>query len=153
MSAWAVLETLWISRARLTVAIVAPALTLVLPTVQLRAADVGAPLPLAPTSCCPLLFSTETVQLHLNRTRLAGSFMALVLALVNQAIEKLVALVLARKLRALGELARHALLLFAAVAGHWYVDAARRAAAWMAEDVAPAMRTGLMLLLVAVFSA
>ena len=70
-----------------------------------------------------------------------------------QAIEKLAALVLARKLRALGELARHALLLFAAVARHRYVDAARWAAAWMAEDVAPAMRAGLVLLLVAVLSA
>lgn len=153
MSAWAVLEALWISWAGPTVAIVAPALTLVLPTVQLCSADVGAPLPLAPTSCCPLLLSTETVQLHLDRAWLAGSLVALVLAFVDQAIEKLAAFVLACELRALGELARHTLLFFAAVARHWYVDAARWAAAWMAEDVAPAVCAGLVLLLVAVLSA
>lgn len=98
VAAWAVLEALRVSWTRLAIALMAPSLALMLPTIQVGTTNVVAPLPLASASCCPLFLRAEAVERHLDGARLAGSLVALVLAFVSEAVQKLAALVLAGEL-------------------------------------------------------
>jgi len=98
VAAWAVLEALRVSWTRLAIALMAPSLALMLPAIQVGTTNVVAPLPLASASCCLLFLRAEAVERHLNGARLAGSLVALVLAFVSEAVQKLAALVLAGEL-------------------------------------------------------
>lgn len=133
MSAWAVALALRVSRARFALARMASPLAVVVTAVEHLATDGVASLLLAAASDLERRFAAEAVELGLAAARLAGTLVAFALALVKTAVQHLSTALPARELGPGGVGARHLPLFSAAVARDGDFDAARRAAAGVAQ--------------------
>lgn len=153
MAARAVAEALGVLWARLARARVASPLAEVLTTVEHLTADGVTRLLLAAASHLEGRLSAEAVELDAEFAGLAATLVAFGLTLMLKAVQQLATGLTARELGPVCVGAWHLLLLLPAVATDWDLDAARRAAAGMAHQIARRMGTVLVPLSLAVFAA